>query len=155
MCGRRLKNEADCCLEQYLNCNVVLVDGPLHKILRSVNFPLTTKVDQELVPTMADMLGAIPTYINKSLPASDLTQTTQNTSSFSSTSSSATTEYTKPALSKQYSKSQQLNQIPVFESKVPRRSISRLTGERRDGNTNHLRFIDGEITNYLIDASLC
>ncbi|KAI3797593.1 hypothetical protein L1987_32853 [Smallanthus sonchifolius] len=154
---QRLKNEADCCLEQYLNCNVVLVDGPLHKILRSVNFPLTMKIDQEQVPTMADMLGALPAYNqvqNKSLATSDLTQissSTQNTSSSYSSSSSATTEngsqktpspvakYTRPPRSKQYSKSQQLNQIPELEIKVHRRSISRLTEERTDGNGNHLR----------------
>ncbi|KAI3796885.1 hypothetical protein L1987_39572 [Smallanthus sonchifolius] len=158
---QRLKSEADCCLEQYLNCNVVLVDGPLHKILRSVNFPLTMKIDQEQVPTMADMLGALPAYNqvqNKSLATSDLTQSsssTQNSSSSNSSSSSATTEngsqntpspvakYTRSPRSKQYSKSQQLNQIPELEIKVNRRSIACLTEEERtDGNGNHLRVKD-------------
>ncbi|KAK1406497.1 hypothetical protein QVD17_41871 [Tagetes erecta] len=139
---QRLKSEADCCLEQYLNCNVVLVDGPLHKILRSVNFPLS-KIDQEQVPTMADMLGPITTYNNKSLVASDLTQSTQNTSSsYSNSSYSTTNEYTRPPRLKQYSKSQQLNHIIESESKVHRRSLSRLKEERGDGNANHLRFTE-------------
>ncbi|XP_076931668.1 inactive protein kinase SELMODRAFT_444075-like [Bidens hawaiensis] len=156
---QRLKNEAHCCLDQYLNCNVVLVDGPLHKILRSVNIPLTTKGDQEQVPTMADMLGALPAY-NQTPDASDLTSSSsnrQNTSSTYSSSSSARTEYgqqktpspaakSTPPRSKQYSKSQQLDQIPEFEIKVvkapARRSISHLTKEKTYQNGNHLRVTD-------------
>ncbi|KAL8201980.1 hypothetical protein R6Q57_011127 [Mikania cordata] len=164
---QRLKNEADCCLNQYLNCNVVLIDGPLHKILRSVNFPLTLKIDQEQVPTMADMLGALPTYnqVHKtSNSASDYTPSpsssnTRNTSSSSYSSSSTTsTEYghkktpslvekDTPPRSKQYSKSQQLNQIPEFEIKAPRRSISRLREERTGRNASHMRVKDGMTRN--------
>ncbi|KAI3746079.1 hypothetical protein L6452_08500 [Arctium lappa] len=157
---QRLKSEADCCLKQYLNCNVVLIDGSLHKILRSVNFPLTMKIDEEQVPTMADILDVFPTYnqVNNTslITTSDLTPTsfnTQNTSSFYSNSSSATTEHvpqkslppvTKytPPRSKQYPKSQQLNQIPGFEMKVPRRSISGPIAERTDANGNHSRVKD-------------
>ncbi|KAI3518137.1 hypothetical protein L1887_06555 [Cichorium endivia] len=152
----RLKNEADCCLNQYLNCNVVLVDGSLHKILRSVNFPLTMKNDQEQVPTMADMLGAFPTYKqvnNTSLTASDLTPNslnTQNTSLSLTSSDLSTSEYvsrnTRPPVAKsmpprpkQFQKSQQLNQIPAFEIKVPRRSISGHIEGRTNGHGDHSR----------------
>ncbi|KAI7733458.1 hypothetical protein M8C21_013759 [Ambrosia artemisiifolia] len=147
---QQLKSEADCCLEQYLNCNVVLVDGPLHKILRSVNFPLTMKTDQQQVPTMADMLGVFPAYNqvrNASLAASDLTlssSNTQNTSSTYSSSLSTTTEHghqktpppvekCRPPRPRQYSKSQQLT-----------RSISQSTDDRNDQNGNRLRVDDDQ-----------
>ncbi|XP_071692784.1 inactive protein kinase SELMODRAFT_444075-like [Rutidosis leptorrhynchoides] len=146
---QRLNNEADCCLKQYLNCNVVLVDGSFHKILRSVNFPLTMKIDQEKVPTMADMLGSFPAYNNQvyntNHSASDLTpnsNSTQKTSSFYSTHSSTTNEpVSKYTLnrSKQYPESQQLNQIPTFGFKVPLRSVSGPIEVGTDGNRNRLR----------------
>lgn len=166
-CGRRLKNEADCCLNQYLNCNVVLIEGPFHKILRSVNFPLNMNIDQEQIPTMADMLGTSPAYkqVNNTslVTRSDLIPSSFNTqnSSFFSSSSSTTIEYfsektlspvakSKPPRQKQYLKSQQLNQIPEFEVKVRRRSVSGPLEVRRDGNENHSRVKNGEVPNLLI-----
>ncbi|XP_024966391.1 probable serine/threonine-protein kinase DDB_G0292350 [Cynara cardunculus var. scolymus] len=151
---QRLKSEADCCLKQYLDCNVVLIDGSLHKILRSVNFPLTMKIEEELVPTKADMLGAFPTEnrVNNTslITTSDLTRSSFSTQN---TSSSTTTEHVPqerlfpvakntPPRSKQFPKSQQLDQISEFEIKVPRRSISSLIEERTNGNGNHLRVRD-------------
>lgn len=64
-----------------------------------MNFPLTSKGDQEHAPTMADMLGGFMAYdqAHKTCPdASNLTSsslTTQNISSTNSSSSSARTEY--------------------------------------------------------------
>ncbi|CAH1435667.1 unnamed protein product [Lactuca virosa] len=152
----RLKNEADCCLNQFLNCNVVLIEGPFHKILRSVNFPLNMNIDQKQVPTIADMLGASPAFkqVNNTslVTGSDLTPSSFNTqnSSFFSSSSSTTIEYfsektlspvakSKPPRQKQYLKSQQLNQIPEFDIKVRRRSVSGPLEVRTDGNENHSR----------------
>ncbi|KAK9062818.1 hypothetical protein SSX86_020008 [Deinandra increscens subsp. villosa] len=134
---QRLKNEADRCLEQYLNCNVVLVDGSLYKILRSVNVPLTMKVDQEqvpsdLTPSSSSTKKTSSAYLSSSTTISDYGR--QKTPS-------PVAKYTPPP-SKQYSKSQQLNQILESEIKVPRRSISRLTEERRYGNADRLRYKD-------------
>ncbi|PWA53263.1 inactive protein kinase [Artemisia annua] len=151
---QRLKNEADCCIKQYLNCNVVLIDGSYHEILRSVNFPFTVKTDQEQVQTMGDMLDALPAYTqaNNTSAAQDLTPSsfnTQNTSSFYSTSSSSTTELAlqmtrspvlkdTPPRPKQYSESQ-LNMIPAFEIMAPRSSISGVIEEKAYGNGNRMR----------------
>nr|GEW96476.1 inactive protein kinase SELMODRAFT_444075-like [Tanacetum cinerariifolium] len=40
----------------------VILDHSYHKILRSVNFPFAVKTDQEQVPNMGNMLGALPAY---------------------------------------------------------------------------------------------
>lgn len=128
------------------------------------------KIDQKQAPTMADMLGDFPAFNqanNPSLTTSDLTpisSNTHNTSSFYSTSSSTTTEHVlrkvyslvpklTPPRTKQYSKSQQLNQIPEFDNKVPCRSISSLIEERTDGNGNRLSVKDGELANHFVDAA--
>ncbi|KAJ9542689.1 hypothetical protein OSB04_029195 [Centaurea solstitialis] len=146
---QRLKSEADRCLNQYLNCNVVLIDGPFHKILRSVNFPLTVKIEEEQVDNQVNNTSLVTT--------SDLTPSsinTQNTSSFYSTSSTTTTDQivsqetvfpvakNTPPRSKQFPKSQELNQIPEFEIRVPRRSISGLIEERTYGNGGRSRVKD-------------
>lgn len=49
-----------------------------------------------------------------------------------------------------------MDQVPEFGIKAPaRRSMSHLTKEKTYQNGNHLRFKDGEITNHLINVSLC
>nr|XP_043633029.1 inactive protein kinase SELMODRAFT_444075-like [Erigeron canadensis] len=143
---QRLNDEANCCLEQYLNSNVALIDGPFHKILRSVTFPLTMN-DQEKV-SMGDMLGSFPSYNqvnNTSLTVSDFTPSsinTQNASSFYSTSSSTSAGYVHqktmpplpkytPSRLKQYPTSQHLSQTHGFRNKVPLRSVS---GPIQNGN---------------------
>ncbi|GKA77402.1 inactive protein kinase [Tanacetum coccineum] len=142
---QRLKDEADCCIKLYLNCNVVVIDGSYHNILRSVNFPFAVKTDQEQVPTMGDMLGALPAYTqaNSTSPTQVLTPSsfnTQNTSSSTATevalqkTRSQVLKHTPPR-PKQYSESQ-LNMIPAFVIMAPRRSISGLIEEKVYGNGN-------------------
>ncbi|KAF6175791.1 hypothetical protein GIB67_036256, partial [Kingdonia uniflora] len=58
----RLKKEGDCCLKQ-LNCNIVLVDQAIPKVLRSVNtFPMKRInagifQDDDSIPSVVEMLG--------------------------------------------------------------------------------------------------
>ncbi|XP_059628718.1 inactive protein kinase SELMODRAFT_444075-like [Cornus florida] len=61
---RRLKKEGDCCLKELINCNIILIDHAIPKILRSVEFPTKKKInvgDRTSDPTVADMLGVLPT----------------------------------------------------------------------------------------------
>ncbi|KAF8388398.1 hypothetical protein HHK36_027066 [Tetracentron sinense] len=61
---RSLKRESDCCLKQ-LNCNIILIDHAIPKILKSITPQSVKKINissHENDPTEAKMLGVLPTY---------------------------------------------------------------------------------------------
>ncbi|KAM7526650.1 hypothetical protein LguiA_016552 [Lonicera macranthoides] len=97
---RRLKKESDCCLKQ-LNCNIILIDHAIPKILRSsVKFPTSKKSNKMRSlsdPTVADMLGVVPTY---SIPPDNHKSPTSTQSSLRSyTTKTDTTMYTSSSSS--------------------------------------------------------
>ncbi|KAJ4954298.1 hypothetical protein NE237_011081 [Protea cynaroides] len=60
---RHLRKETGCCLEQ-LNCNIILIDHAIPKILRSINFQLSKSIDMHELQNdpMTYSLGIAPAY---------------------------------------------------------------------------------------------
>ncbi|KAK9140867.1 hypothetical protein Scep_010548 [Stephania cephalantha] len=153
---RRLKKEGDYCSKQ-LNCNIILVDHTVKKILRLVDEQIELR-DQQYDPMALDMLAAFPTSnirsnsviypsslgFNGCSPRTEVSDSLPSTGDKNSACKNINNQQTKashPRYSEfithqttpSYSKSQPLQKVSrfVYDEKSQKTSAINLNMERR------------------------